>query len=117
MPIGSAEITDGILGETVKAFAKGLVVDFLPHIEQPLRRRGFRKRHCGHVILLVLSRKLFRAAGFGVIANCPSVFSLKAHCGVVLLLWLDGGLIALPPRQRRCRVSRQCGVPSPRAAP
>src|SRR5207237_10583913 len=75
------------------------------------------KRHCGHVILLVLSRKLFRAAGFGVIANCPSVFSLKAHCGIVLLLWLDGGLIALPPRPRRCRVSRHCSVPSPTAAP
>ena len=52
--VTNAKIANGVLGETVKTFAKGLVVDFLPHIEQPLRGRGLRKRYRRHVVLLEL---------------------------------------------------------------
>src|ERR1700722_10265059 len=44
MPVGNTEITYGIVCETIKAFAKGLVIDLFPHGEQPFRRCGFRER-------------------------------------------------------------------------
>src|SRR6202041_1823510 len=36
LPVGDAKVADGIFRKTVKPLAEGLVVDLLPHIEQPL---------------------------------------------------------------------------------
>src|SRR6516164_9661792 len=65
MPVGDTEIASGILSEAIEAFAKGLVIDFFPHRQQPFRRCGFRESDCVHSILLdcdiaVGSRSLVR---------------------------------------------------------
>ena len=46
VPIGNAEVTDGILREAVEAFTEGLVVDLLPEGQQPVRGSGFREGLC-----------------------------------------------------------------------
>src|SRR5258708_9605367 len=51
LPVGDAEVAHGILGKTVEAFAEGLVVDFLPHRQQPCRRYCLCKCDLGHSVL------------------------------------------------------------------
>jgi hypothetical protein len=41
VPVGNAEIAHGVVRETVEALAEGLVINFLPHRQQPFRRFGF----------------------------------------------------------------------------
>src|SRR5260370_23397977 len=79
LPVGDAEVAHGILGKAVERFAKGLVIDFLPHRQQPFRRRGFRERDRGHAVLLDCSDALIShrltsmwGAGLGGSANIPS---------------------------------------------
>src|SRR5262249_31127750 len=52
MPVGDTEIAYGILCEAIESLAKGLVIDFFPHCQQPFRRCGFREGDCVHSILL-----------------------------------------------------------------
>ena len=41
MPVGDAEIANGVLGEAIEAFAKGLVIDFLPHRQRAIPAARF----------------------------------------------------------------------------
>ena len=48
VPVGDTEIADGVVGEAVETLAEGLVVDLLPEIEQPARRRGLGEGFADH---------------------------------------------------------------------
>src|SRR5271166_1459351 len=72
MPIRYAKVASRVPGKTVKAFPEGLVINFLPESEQPLRRLHFRHGSGCHFLLFVYQGRHFCCSSYQASGYHPS---------------------------------------------